>query len=359
MALRDYRMDNLRCVLIVLVVFCHLMVRFAWGPVTGTLYQVIYVFHMPTFVFVSGYFARWRPAKVVRNLLIPYVQFQLLAVAYNDLLAGREPLSNFTLLVPEWTLWYLLACMLWYATCPLLERARTQQDRLKVVGIAFVASILAGCIPWIGKTLSLSRVFAFYPFFCAGFYAGKLRASQIISSLSRPQLWQARLASLAAVAVLMALHFAHGAAPAVVLHRSLPYSSAWDFVARTLLQLAACAWCALLLVITPSQELAVVSEVGRNTMSIYLLHPWVIHLLMLLHLSLLPNEALQLLFCAVVTIGTCVRLGTDRVSHMVCWWNRIGMHQPGRTPSGQIPTDGNRRPSQDGIRWVDKRKRTS
>ena len=55
---RDYFFDNLKAVLIFLVVLGHFLL-----PIHGRNYLVvvkrlIYVFHMPLFVFVSGYFAK-------------------------------------------------------------------------------------------------------------------------------------------------------------------------------------------------------------------------------------------------------------------------------------------------------------
>lgn len=52
-------MDNLKCFLILCVVIGHMLeLVYAGGG-----YRIIYSFHMPAFIFVSGYFARFRKKR--------------------------------------------------------------------------------------------------------------------------------------------------------------------------------------------------------------------------------------------------------------------------------------------------------
>ena len=56
---RDYFFDNARAVLIFLVVFGHLLQPYTTeDKYLSALYLLIYSFHMPTFLFISGYFAK-------------------------------------------------------------------------------------------------------------------------------------------------------------------------------------------------------------------------------------------------------------------------------------------------------------
>ena len=68
---RDLGLDNIRALLIFLVVFCHLCELFH-GKITDRLYLIIYSFHMPCFLFLSGYYARFDAKKVAKHLLLPY-----------------------------------------------------------------------------------------------------------------------------------------------------------------------------------------------------------------------------------------------------------------------------------------------
>ena len=56
---RDYFFDNARAFLIFLVVFGHLLQPYtSEDKFLSALYLLIYSFHMPTFLFISGYFAK-------------------------------------------------------------------------------------------------------------------------------------------------------------------------------------------------------------------------------------------------------------------------------------------------------------
>ncbi|WP_297195804.1 acyltransferase family protein [uncultured Flavonifractor sp.] len=55
---REYRYDNLRFFLMALVVLGHLLEITPDIPYKRELYYLIYSFHMPAFLFLSGIFAR-------------------------------------------------------------------------------------------------------------------------------------------------------------------------------------------------------------------------------------------------------------------------------------------------------------
>lgn len=55
---RDYFFDNLKAVLIYLVVLGHFLLPIRGANPLVEVKRLIYVFHMPLFVFVSGYFAK-------------------------------------------------------------------------------------------------------------------------------------------------------------------------------------------------------------------------------------------------------------------------------------------------------------
>ena len=52
---RDYRIDGIKWLLIVLVTFGHVIEPALSNPIANKLYSIIYIFHMPLFVFIRGY----------------------------------------------------------------------------------------------------------------------------------------------------------------------------------------------------------------------------------------------------------------------------------------------------------------
>ena len=65
---RDYKMDNIRFFLIFCVLLGHFLELFV-GAFSSDLYKIIYSFHMPAFLFLTGFFARFNRRKIVLKLI--------------------------------------------------------------------------------------------------------------------------------------------------------------------------------------------------------------------------------------------------------------------------------------------------
>ena len=62
--------DNMKMVLIILVVFGHALEEISLEHEYGIIRACIYSFHMPAFIFISGYFSGGAQAKAKKLLLI-------------------------------------------------------------------------------------------------------------------------------------------------------------------------------------------------------------------------------------------------------------------------------------------------
>jgi fucose 4-O-acetylase-like acetyltransferase len=135
-------------------VFGHLLELFVSSKGT-LLYLLIYSFHMPAFVFLTGYYARFEPKKIVLKLIVPYIIFQVWYVYFSGNRLQFTP--------PYWILWYLFAVIIWKLLLPLCEK----KLKLSLI-IAVIIALLAGFDDTIGYYLSLSRIIVFFPFFLLG-----------------------------------------------------------------------------------------------------------------------------------------------------------------------------------------------
>ena len=68
---RVCKYDNLRVFLIFLVILAHCMEQFNKGRVFD-LYRIIYSFHMPAFIWLTGNFARFDRRKILKHLSIAH-----------------------------------------------------------------------------------------------------------------------------------------------------------------------------------------------------------------------------------------------------------------------------------------------
>ncbi|GAF63156.1 putative acetyltransferase [Bacillus sp. TS-2] len=170
---RNSYFDNIKFFLIFLVVVGHVI-----SPLKGQegflfdLYVMIYLFHMPAFIFVSGFFAKGYKKKgylykVFKKVLIPYFIFQLIYSVFYYLNGSANSIS-FDLFSPHWTMWFLFSLFCWNVL--LFVFAKWSWAGL-VPAIALGLGV--GYFDFLGTYFSLSRTFVFFPFFLLGFLMKK------------------------------------------------------------------------------------------------------------------------------------------------------------------------------------------
>ena len=81
-----------------------------------TLYLVIYLFHMPAFILISGHFSKEIKSledlkKIGKTLLLPYIIFQVLySLYYKNIFGDVVEIEFFE---PRYALWFLLSMIMW------------------------------------------------------------------------------------------------------------------------------------------------------------------------------------------------------------------------------------------------------
>ena len=158
---------NLKAFLIILVVAGHLiqLLPFLGGFREGMILW-IYSFHMPAFVFVSGYLSKnadKRRKRAFVDALIPFFIFQILVGLLNLALSG-ESVVFANPLHPEWAMWYLFALFIWRITLPDVSRIRG------IIPISVVISILTGYFTGIGNAFAAQRTLGYFVFFLLGYF---------------------------------------------------------------------------------------------------------------------------------------------------------------------------------------------
>ncbi|MDD5935282.1 MAG: acyltransferase family protein [Clostridiales bacterium] len=166
---RDPYMDNLRCFLIILVVIGHFLGKFSSIDLYKHLQLFIYLFHMPLFIFVSGYFSKSLFKNGVfqaRKVISVFWMFLLFRLATYFITVLFKGYYTFNLFTDSSAPWYLLSLCLWYLFVPIIHNYKAKY----VIPIAFICGILIGFDSSVGTFLSLSRTIVFFPFFCIGYY---------------------------------------------------------------------------------------------------------------------------------------------------------------------------------------------
>lgn len=228
-AARDYHIDNIKGILIFLVVLGHLLgylqeihASFATGVRT-----FIYFFHMPGFIFMSGYLAKgflqkqykaekllsfaWlyllfkdsielvhfiferryfenasHPAVWLLIVLLFCGGIWLLSYTYSHSALFRKlfisvvlvfSLLKINMLTVGAAPWYLLSLILWHLA---LYLTKNMKPKYVLAGAILLAAVI-NYQESVGKFLSLSRTLNFLPFFLLGYYIRKEQLAEIFN----------------------------------------------------------------------------------------------------------------------------------------------------------------------------------
>ena len=161
---REYKYDNIKCLLIFCVVFAHLL-EILNGNISDKIYIFIYTFHMPIFVYISGYFSKGNTKSIIKFTYI-FLIWQTIFYLFDTILLKMK--INFNLFLPNWTLWYIFAMIFWNLIIKFLNKILVN-NYLYILIISITISLFAGFCNEIGYVLSASRIITFFPYFLLGY----------------------------------------------------------------------------------------------------------------------------------------------------------------------------------------------
>ncbi len=281
---REPYWDNARFVAVVLVVIGHATLKLIAGSDPSyAVYLFVYLFQVPLFVMISGYFAKATPPGVAQlkrlftDIVVPYLIFETIWSCIHWALSGKLKLDYTT---AWWTLWFLLALIIWRVVLPYLVVLRYPL----IISIAL--SVGGGYLSSIDDRLSLARAIALLPFFVLGWRIRELKLAERWLELRPVVVWRIRAAAILLFAICaITLGAGIGEWRHLLIRRFLLYDESYasfgydqwwagavrlGFVALS----ALCCFAALTLI--PRNQ-TWFSGLGQRTMYIYLLHSLVLY----------------------------------------------------------------------------------
>lgn len=332
--------DNLKGILIMLVVIGH----FFNGAVAANIlpawhiFDFIYAFHMPLFIFVSGVFCKsayspktgFRAGTVLYYLALCWLMY-LALWAPQAALGVAEPLNFLT--VDASMPWYLMALAIYCALTPLFSALKPAF----AIGCAFAIAVLSGLVD-VGDTLSASRAITFLPFFLIGYYLHPRTILRCIAKLGG-KLTLARVCAVILIAAVFlgfhALSLDQMQLNQVIFTGNEPYAAAMVFVSGAN-ELSCCAvriagfalallMGTCLMLLTPRTEVFALSRTGRHTLQVYILHAFVSYVLTYLGTAamlyqMMPPMAADI---AIIIAGVLVSILLGWPNFIQRWFDRL------------------------------------
>lgn len=276
METRNYYYDNVKFFLICMVILGHCIARLGGGDVENAIDASVYFFHMPLFIFISGLFSKKTVFPKFRKSIVKLIEaliiFEILHIILRMALFDYR-LSMSTLVVPQWSLWYLLSLIFWRIIVQLFSVS----PRGVSLGVVVLIGLIAGFVPLNGP-FSFQRTCSLMPFFILGYICARDKLDIFFIE---------RIPRAIAIGVVVLL-------PICVYHIDFPFKEflegvysyhkfaypLWFSVLMRLLLYICCfivSVCVLRLV--PQKKVAWISEQGANTLLYYLYHTLIIYML--------------------------------------------------------------------------------
>lgn len=257
---RDPYFDNLKGILIYLVFAGHCLSLYKGdNPFCAFLFQLIYAFHMPLFLYVSGYFSKHvaRGAQTAYEaLILPAIPFEL-AYFFLHWVTKADNFQPF--LTPIFAYWYLFVLFGYRVLLPYLVKLRW------ILPISLLLALGVGFNSQIGEYMTLSRFFCLLPFFLLGYYTPE----DIMDRMRHADRRLSLLLGLAGVVSLLAVW--NGGLIPLDFTLAAPYEQAAGLAGRLFQFALAVLLSTAVIRFTPKAQ-SFLTHVGQRTLQIYLLN---------------------------------------------------------------------------------------
>lgn len=295
---RDSYFDNLKLFLIFTVILGHILERFP-NNIYNYINAVIYAFHMPLFIFVSGYFSKdveKGREKAFLDFFIPYLIFNTLC----QMLGERTLLFN--IFYPEGIYWYLFSMFLWKIIIKDVIRIK------RYIIISFLLGLYIGIFDDANSFLALSRTIVFLPFFLLGYKANK-EWIEAIKKIPKSLI----IGILMIILVFIRYEFNVVGMPGEMLlakdsYNILGLSNGIGMIYRLIQYSVAIVMGVCVLNLIPKREFKF-TNYGRRTMPIYVGHAYIMYILALAQFFLEINPYMGVIIFIAISILIILILG--------------------------------------------------
>ena len=262
---RDTYICNIKAFLIFLVVFGHAIEPYIYNPGINIVYKLIYAFHMPLFVYVTGLSMKNYISckKKFAGSLRLYLICQTLFLLYDYLVNGNIGI----LIKPYWHLWYLNALVfLSVIGMGIIWLCEHGINKKVILFLTLAASLLIGGAGWADRRFAVQRTIAFLPFFYLGMITDvrKIRKKGVLTAF------------FGVIAVCFGIYIVN-LVPVDFLYYASPYGNSFfeGILLRGLCIVGAVSIGGFILCVMPDKKIFI-TKCGKDTLPVYIFHPVII-----------------------------------------------------------------------------------
>ena len=268
---RDLRIDSLKGFLIILVLLGHVIIAVDnVNVINHAVMGLIYVFHMPLFILISGYVTK-NPAEQtprqmwsrVGNIFITLVIFHLLSVLRRYF---QDDTYNATIFsFPYGVLWYLMCLIYWLIMLYYTPKWLLNRPVLNLA-IALLISILCG-LSHLFDFFAIQRGLNFYFFFLLGYYFKQ--------GVVNTKWWNFNVLHIAVAVIMLPIIFWLFPRCGNIMNGADHYTLV-DIPQKVMILSCSLAMC--LLVFNKMPEVKMLTHIGKDSLFYYLYHIHIIRL---------------------------------------------------------------------------------
>lgn len=307
---RNTHLDAVKFVLIALVIVGHWAAPTRYSnPMSGAIYSIIYAFHMPLFVLISGYFTKVDDLTKLNRRSLLLLETYLLIMGAQCILYR----DYHHLIIPENSGWYILSLIFWgYMT----RAIRNYRPLYQILIAGSIALLVFQFSP--GKyeqIFSFMRTILYFPLFIVG-YIAKNKSFDITKQIDKRTLRYALIVLSIFICILLSyfsgrkLHvFEFNRDSLSVLMNDWNLSATYVYCIKIAMGGAFALLCILLLNIVRFP--AIFAFYGQHSLLFYTMQAIIVHF----YRDIIGPTLIHSLIGSVITITLCCLLCKTTICH--------------------------------------------
>ena len=258
-------LDNIKGILIFTVVFAHFLFNYSLKHTNSLSHKIvnfIYCFHMPSFIFWSGFFSKSSNSRGFQNITKLTLIYVIFNYSHGFILYEYKKI-NFNFYYPYNSYWYLLCLIYWRFSIQYFA------NQYFPITISFIISILVGFWKEIDSVFSIKRTFSFYPYFLLGYKFPKQYLENIIK-LRRKFYYFSLLLFLLVIFISLKYLIVIEVSHSMMCNNYINYKD--DIKIRITLFIFSYLFIFVGIFIVPNNNICLLTKIGKNSLFIYLFH---------------------------------------------------------------------------------------